>query len=118
MRRVVLPTRKEVVGCSQPGFTDPRCNDLARAFRDLELDRPMRLLLHHDRSRGYPIAVTDIVDPKLRQVTPSKLAVDCQVEDGQLADPLGELEPHPDGPYIFQPQRRLLADQLPLVPRS
>jgi hypothetical protein len=38
-------------------------------LRDLELDRPLRLLLHDHGARRNPVTVADIADAQLHQIT-------------------------------------------------
>jgi len=42
--------------------TDPGCDRVSRLLSDLELDRPLGLLLHDNRTRGDSTSVNDIVD--------------------------------------------------------
>jgi hypothetical protein len=51
-----------------------------RSFRDLELHRPLDLLLHDDRPRGHATALEDIVNALCNKVTPAQLTVDGEVE--------------------------------------
>jgi hypothetical protein len=51
-------------------------------------------------------------------ITPSKLAVDCEIEHGEVANAAFNLELRPDRPDVFWSQRRLCPGQLALVPRQ
>jgi hypothetical protein len=46
-------------------------------WRDLELNRPLRLLLKYHRLRGYPIAVAHVTDMKLHQIARAKRAINA-----------------------------------------
>jgi hypothetical protein len=59
----------------------------------------------------------DILDPDGRDITPSKLTVDCQIEHGKVASAALDLEFCPDRPDVFESQRRLRPGQLVFVPR-
>jgi hypothetical protein len=61
--------------------------------------------------------VNDIADSQTDKVTTAQFAVDCKVEQGEIADSMSVLKVDADGPNVFGPQRRLLADQLAFVPR-
>ena len=56
----------------------------------------------------------DILNPYGDDITAAKLAVDCQIEHGQIASAAFNLEFHPDRPDVFGPQRRFCSGQLPL----
>jgi hypothetical protein len=51
------------------------------------------------------------------QVTAAKLAVDREVEQRQVSQFVGKLEPGANGPDLPWQKRTFLADQRPLVPR-
>ena len=57
-----------------------------------------------------------VADLQSDKVTASELAVDGEVEHGQFADAMLEVEPNPDGPDLPQLERRLGANKLALVP--
>jgi hypothetical protein len=58
----------------------------------------------------------DVGDAEADQVAAAQLAVDAEVEQRQVADAARELQRAANGPDILNPQRRLGADQLALVP--
>ena len=57
-----------------------------------------------------------VAHPQADEVTPSQLAVDREVEHGEVAHSVSVLQMDADGPDVFGLERRLLANQLPLVP--
>ena len=61
-------------------------------------------------------AVSKAVTGYIHEITTSKLAVDCHVEQGQVAMVLGQFEANPDRPDVFRFQRALLADDAAFVP--
>ena len=99
-------------------MSDPGENRLSGGLRNLELYWPMGLLLHDDRSSGDSIAVGDVANSQLHEVAAAQLAADRQVEERQLALSICQFEPNANGPNFAKLERRLLADQLALVPGS
>ena len=70
---------------------DPGGDRVARLLRELKLDRPLRLLLHHDGAGSDVTALHDIVDAEADQIAPPKLAVDGKVEQCELSSPMIQL---------------------------
>jgi hypothetical protein len=71
---------------------------------DLELNRTARHMLANRRSISVATADADLVDPQRNEIASSKLAVDNQVEHGEITFPLLDLETNPDRPDVLQPQ--------------
>jgi len=63
-----------------------------------------------------PPPVADVSDAQPDQVTGSKLAVDGEVEQRQLAVTIGELQADPNRPDLFELKRRFLTYKLSPVP--
>jgi len=61
-------------------------------------------------------AGSDILDPDGNDVAATKLAVDCQIEHGEVTNSAFDLELRSNGPDVFRAQRRLYPGQLALVP--
>jgi len=118
VRRRRYPAREQESVRLQVIFRDPVADGFAGLVGDLELDRAMRLLLHDDGSGQYVITLLDIAHAKSHEVAAAELAVDCQVEEGEIPGLLGELQAEPDGPDILQAQGRLLSKQLSPIPRG
>jgi hypothetical protein len=57
-----------------------------------------------------------VAHPQADKVTPSELAVDREVEYGEVAHFVRVLQMNADGPDVLGFERCLLANQLPLVP--
>jgi hypothetical protein len=57
-----------------------------------------------------------VPDAQLDQAAGSKLAVDGEVEQRQLAPKVGELKADPHRPDLFELKRRFLTYELSLVP--
>ena len=57
-----------------------------------------------------------VAHPQADEVTPSELAIDREVEHGEVTDFVRVLQMNTDGPDVLGFERCLLAHQLPLVP--
>ena len=116
MRRVMIAAREhEVIGL-QSSDLDPLLNGVTGRWRDLELDGTLSLVLHHDRSSGHLLAVADVPDLEGDEVTTAELAVDSKVEECEVADPVFHLKSDSKCPDVPGLERRLLANDLALVP--
>jgi hypothetical protein len=73
-------------------------------------------LLQHDCPGCHAASVADISDVQPNQVAGSKLTIDSETEQRKLAETVGELQPDPDGPDLFELKRRFLTYKLSLVP--
>lgn len=58
-----------------------------------------------------------VPDLQGNQIAPSQYAVDAQIEQGELSHSVFHLEADAKGMDVLQLERRLLSDELPLVPR-
>ncbi len=96
---------------------DPGLNCFARGRGDLKLDGPLRLPLQHDCPRCDLIAVTDVAHLQSDQIAASQLAVNSEVEQGELADAILGLKTDTECPDVFDLERCLLPDDLAFVPR-
>jgi len=77
---------------------NPSHKRMSGAFRDLKLDRTLRLLLHDNSAAQYAVTVAEIPDPQRDEIATAELAVYCQVEERPVTGFVGELEPDSDGP--------------------
>jgi hypothetical protein len=117
MWRRPQPAREQKVVGLECGFGDPRGEGVAGRLGQLELHRPLRLVLHHHRPVQDLIAVGDIAHPKAHQVAAAQLAVHGEIEQRQLPDPVVRLQTNAYRPDVLELERGLLANQLALVPR-
>ena len=108
---------EEVVFRAQTCLLDPIGHGLPRGLGDLELHRSRGLLLHADCPRGDAVAVADVADLCADEIASAQLAVDAKIEQCEISRSANQLEPDADRPDFFQLERRLLANQLALVPR-
>jgi hypothetical protein len=112
MGRLPNAAGKEELVWLQTGHRNPGRERIARELGDLKLHRPLGLLLHDDRARGYMTALDHIVDTKLNQIAPAQLAVDGEVEQCEFPGSMIQLQPNPDGADLLQLQWWFLAEQL------
>jgi len=60
-------------------------------------------------------ADADVLDAQTDEVAPAQLAVDGQVEHGEIANSLLDMEPDTDRPNVLRPQWSLLTDETALI---
>jgi hypothetical protein len=80
---------------------------LAGLLAQFKPDRPSSFLLPDGCAICRVAAGSDILDPNGHDITPTKLAVDCQIEHGQVASATFGLEFRPYRPDVLGPQGRL-----------
>jgi hypothetical protein len=87
-------------------------------LRQLKPDWPTGFLLANCRAIDCIPTRCNILDTKCDDIAAPQLAVDCEIEHRQVAYPPVHLQPGTDRPDMLRPQRRLLADELAVVPGS
>jgi hypothetical protein len=113
----IYPAWEDVVIEQAATMTKPSKQAVTGLLSHLELDRLLSFLLDGGR------AVTDggvhdqLADLQPDQVAAPELAIGCQVEHGQVADPPLALEMETDGPNSLGFERRFGPDEAALVPR-
>lgn len=104
---------KQEVRTRQAMLLDQIANRRPGLVGDFELDRPPGLLLHN----GSPILDRSsdghILHPKSNEVTPSQLAVDPEIEEGEFTNLPRHLEPNADGHDLFHLEGGFLTGELP-----
>ena len=90
---------------------------LAGLLTQFKSDRSPGFLLPNRRAIRRVSACGDVLDPDGDHITSTKLAVDCQIEHGQIASAALDLKFRPDRPDVLRAERRLRPGQLSLVPR-
>ena len=107
---------KIIAGCSSHR-AEVVIDGLPGLFGQLEPNRATGLPLPD----GCPVECiamrSDIGHSQADDIASAQFAVDGDIEQRQVAFLFGELEPRPNGPYMLWLKRRLLADELALVPR-
>jgi hypothetical protein len=112
----VATTGEEEVAGLPSGQSQVVVDSLSRLVGELEPDRPARLLLtdggaiHGITTRGH------ILDADGDHVAAAQLAVDCQIEESEIPLLTLHLQLGSDRPDVAGTQRRLRADEFPLVP--
>jgi hypothetical protein len=109
--------REKVIVRFQPRLSDPGVNGVARRGRDLELHWALSLVLHNHRPGRDMIAMANIAHAQADQVAGAQLAVDAQIKECRLPQSALHQQTHTDGPDLPELERRLLTNQLALVPR-
>jgi hypothetical protein len=89
---------------------------LACLFGQFKPDGSPGLFLPNGRPIDGIAIWRNVLDPEGDDITTPQLAVDGQIEHGQITDSLVDLELGPDRPDVFLSQRRLGSNQLPFVP--
>ena len=74
------------------------------------------VLLHHESPRPHVSTAYKLADLDLDDVASSQLAVDGEVEQSPVADPLFTVEQEANGPDLLRLQRSLGANQFTCVP--
>ena len=90
---------------------------LARLVGQLEPNGSAGLLLADGCAIHRVAARGDVIDANGNHVAAAQLAVDRQVEEGEIALLALDLQLRSDRPDVARSQRRLCADELALVPR-
>lgn len=98
------------------GTLNPGQNRAARLLGNFKLHGPLGFLLHYDGSRNYSTTLRDVADTDTKQIAAAKLAIDCQIEQSQIAGTLLQLQPDAYGPDFLQLQWCFLTDELAFVP--
>src|SRR3989337_9842 len=104
MWRVLQPTWEQVLFRLQIGLGNPCGDRISSILRQLKLHWPLRLSLNNYCPRHHLVAVSNIPDPQIDQVTASQFAVDGQVKHCQVTDTFAELQITTNGPDVLQLQ--------------
>ena len=96
------PARREVPGAPASNVGKPSLDRGSGLLGDLELHRPARLLLNDGCAVTDPTADADILDLQPHEIAAPELAVDREVEQGEVAGSALHLEPDPDRPHVLR----------------
>jgi hypothetical protein len=107
----------EVVFRTQTCLLDPNGHGVPRGLGDLELHPSRGPLVHDDGPRGDAVAVADVADLQPDEIASTQLALDIKIEQREISCSAKQLKLDADRPDFFELERRLLANQLALVPR-
>lgn len=111
-REQVLPP------CPKRGSSHPVADCCSGLFSNFELDGPARLPLDHGGAVANMPSHTYVVDSQPHEIAAAQLAIDREIEQGEIAAMLFKLQSDPDGPDLLWFQRTFLTDEAALVPRG
>jgi hypothetical protein len=117
MGRFRKATGEQIVLRPQIRLFDPCRDGRPGRLGQFELHRALGLPLLDHRMGQYLAAVRHIPNVQVNQIAAALLAVDRQVEDGEVANLVFVLQVDSDGPDVPGLEWRLLADQFAFVPR-
>jgi len=85
------PTLKRVVIICQLGMGYQMRNGIPNLPHNLKLDWLLGVLFYDHGSFGCRIAMENISNPELSQIIAPQFAINCQIEERQIANMLGDL---------------------------
>lgn len=94
---------------------NPCLNRLPCLFAQLELHGTTRLALEDAWPGQDVVTVGNILHAQANQIASAQLAIDGQVAEGKVTQPLAELQPDADRPDFLRLQRWRLSDQPAVV---
>src|SRR5258708_33743911 len=87
MGRVREPAGKQAMLRLKVRSVDPRGDSDSRRLRQFKLHGPLRLSLHDHGAAQDLVAVGNVTNAKIDEITATQLAVDSEIEHGQVSDP-------------------------------
>jgi len=117
VRRGVQPAWKEEPAARHGGRGDPLENGLSGVLGHFELDGSSGLALDDRYAVADGAAHHEVTDFEADEVTAAQLAVDRQIEEGQVAKIARDFESCTNGPNLSWQERAFLTDQTAPVPR-
>ena len=112
----VAPTWEKPVAGPRATLLQPSLESVTGRLGHLERYRSAGLLLNDGRPEAHAFAEVDVGHAQLDEIAATKLAVDRDVEHGEVADVPVMLEAGPDGPDVSGLEGRLRADDAAAVP--
>ena len=85
------PTGKQKIFSRQIPLGDPGLKCLASLFGQLEAYRSPGLVLQHSCPREHLVSMGDIPDAQCDKVASAQLAIDGEIEQGKIAQPVLDL---------------------------
>ena len=104
-----LAARKQIAVGRQLADLDPTRDRVHGACRQFQAHRPAGLLLDDLAARLHGEAVGDVGNSKTKEIASTKLAIDCQVEQGEVSGILSGLQADSQGPHLLLSQRGFLS---------
>jgi len=87
-------------------------------FGNLELNRSAGFPLDHGGAILNAASDAHVAYPQPHEIATPQLAIDCEIEEREVASTPLKLEPNADGPDLFRFERAFLPREASLVPRS
>ena len=115
---VVTSTSKQELASLATGQSQILVDRHPRLVSEFEPNRPASLLLADGCTIHRIAAGRDVIDTDGDNVATAQLAVDRQVEEGEIPFLPLDLQLRPDRPDVAWPQGRLGTDELAFVPRG
>jgi hypothetical protein len=97
---------------------DPVGQSFSRVFSKFKLHRLVRLALNDGHAITDSVVPNKICNVERDQVATAQLAIDCDIEQSQIAKIARKFKACADGPNLFWQQWSLLADEATFVPGS
>lgn len=116
MGRPCHPARKQELVAPKMSLLKPGPYRHSCRFRYFELNWPLRFPLDHHGSGKYLATMGNVAHAQADEIAAAQLAVDCQIEHGEVTDGVRVLEVDSDRPDVLRLEGRLLPDELSLVP--
>ena len=81
---------------------NPRGYRRACRLRYLELYRSAGFLLKDEGAGRHALAVADVAYPQLHEIARTELAIDSQIEEGEISTSTGNLKSYANRPYLLE----------------
>src|ERR1700704_2567685 len=114
-----------VRSCKAPPLASPISPPIIRlgtcgriSGRRRRRSRPAGLFLDHRPPIAHPAAGAHVIDLQRDEIAAAQLAVDREVEQGEIALATLKLKPDPDRPDLLRLERAFLADQATTCSRA
>ena len=98
----IVAARKEVWALLMTSSRQVSLYRLPGLFGDFEPDRSTSLALPDGRAINAQVIWSNLVSQQADDITASQLAVDCNVEQGEITDLVCQLQPGADCPHMFR----------------
>ena len=97
---------------------DPVGHSFSCVFRQLKLHRLVSFTLDDGHPFANSVVPYDVCNFERDQVATAQLAIDCDVEQSEIAKITRQFKASTDGPDLFRKQWTFLSDEATLVPGS
>jgi hypothetical protein len=104
-------TSRDITAIALRPNSQPSLHRLSGCLRQLEDNGSASLALHDGSSGPNAACQNHVSDAEVHQIATPQLAVDCEIEQREIAYAVLVSELGADRPYIFRLERRFGADQ-------